>query len=340
MPWPEGTIWITWHEHRRTSSLIDALGGMPAFVFDDHRPLQRNLVGPLWTLRVLWREKPRLLFVHFSYLLLLVCMVYRLLPGRPRPRIVCDCHNKALKKELAGPLARPFAAFKRRLLGGADLLVVTNERLVPYAERHNGAVAVLRDPLTDWRGEDEACRAEPARDGERPYVFFVCSFDSDEPVDLVFTAARDIVSTLGLDVVVSGDPARVAVPADVSGDPRIRLPGYMPLAEYRRVLSRAEAVVVLTEDDDCLVCGAYEAAGAARGTVLSDTRALRDCFAGCAVYTAHRGDDLLEAVAVARAATLDPEALAHAKSGFETAFGRELSAFTERVRGLAGEGAP
>ncbi len=339
MPLPDGTIWITWHEHRRTRSLIDALGGMPAFVFDDHRPLQRNLVGPLWTLRTLWREKPRLVFVHFSYLLMLVCLVYRLLSGRPRPRLVCDSHNKALKKELAGPLARPFAAFKRALLGAADLLVVSNGRLVPYAERLNGSVAVLRDPLTDWRGEDAQCRAEPARADERPYVFFVCSFDSDEPVDLVFATARDIVSALDLDVVISGDPSRVAVPAAVAGDPRIHLPGYMPFAEYRRVLSRAEAVVVLTEDDDCLVCGAYEAVGAARGTVLSDTGALRDCFGGCAVYTAHRAGDLLETVAAGRAATGDAATLARAKASFEADFARELEAFAARVRELAGEGA-
>ncbi|MBU1072416.1 hypothetical protein KKG45_04125, partial [bacterium] len=167
MPWPEGTIWITWHEHRRTRSLVDALGGMPTFVFDDHRPLQRNLIGPLWTLKVLWRERPRLVFMHFSYLLMLVCLIYRFLPARPRPKIVCDCHNKALKKEFSGPLSRPFGAFKRFLLAGADLLVVTNERLVPYAERHSAGVSVLRDPLTDWRGEDAKCRAEPARDGER-----------------------------------------------------------------------------------------------------------------------------------------------------------------------------
>jgi len=339
MPWPDGTIWITWHEHRRTRSLVDALGGMPTHVFDDHRPLQRNLLGPLWTLRTLWRARPRLVFLHFSYLLMVACLMYGLVPGRRRPVLICDCHNKALKKEIGGVLARPFAAFKRFLLGRADMLVVTNERLAPYAEGYNASVAVLRDPLTDWRGADEAFRAEAARSGERPHVLFVCSFDRDEPVDLVMSVAPDIVSELDLDVVISGDPARVDVPDAVADEPRIRLPGYMPAGEYGRTLCRAEVVIVLTDDEDCLVCGAYEAVGASRGTVLSDKRALRDCFGDCAVYAAHRSGDLLAAVAAARDVARDRAGLSGSRTTFEADFACELDAFADRVRKLGGEDA-
>ncbi len=338
MPWPERTLWITWHEHRRTRSLVEALGGMHVRVFDDHRPLQRNLIGPVWTLGVLLRERPGLVFLHFSYLLMLVCVLYKLVVRHRRVTLICDCHNKALKKEADGVRARPLAAFKRFLLGHADLLVVTNETLLSYAARLNDSVAVLRDPLTDWQGEDEACRAESARSGEGPYVFFVCSFDTDEPVDLMFQAARGIVDSLDLDVVISGNPNRTRVPHEVRENPRIRLPGFMPFVEYRRVLSRAEVVVVLTEDTDCLVCGAYESVGASRGTVLSDTDTLRECFGTCAVYTEHRTDSLIAAVAAARLMTHDESGLSAGKDRFETVFANELTQFELQVRALLSGG--
>lgn len=325
------SLWITWHDHQRTRSLVRELG-VPLFVRDRQRPLSRHVGGLFWACRMLAREKPDLVLLHHSYALLLACVLYKA-GRRGRVRIVADCHNKALKRRVQGPLSPLFQRLKRRLFRSVDLLVVTNERLRPYAIAYGPAVAVLRDPLPAWGGSG----APPAPSGGAPaaggpYVLFVCSFDRDEPVDAIFAAALGIVRELDLDVVVSGDYRKVAVPADIAREPRIRLPGFMPKALYQACLAQAAVVVVLTDDDDCLVCGAYEAVGAAKPLVVTDTAVLREVFAEGAVYAGNEAAAIVDAVAQARAQTgQGPTA---ARQRFLVDFAREWEAFKARLDAL------
>ena len=323
MDFQKKAIWLTWHEHRRTRSLVSRLGGVSVFVFDDHRFFQRNFLGPLWTLRILNREKAGIIFIHFSYLLLASILFYKYLFRRGKLVIISDCHNKALKRTVGGLLKRPFSFLKRFLLSSVDMIIVTNKLLVPKARSYCGVVGVLRDPLTDWKGKDLEIR-KARKSATNPYVFFICSFDKDEPVDLILDVAKNIPSRLGIDVVISGNPAQAGITPETGNLPGVRFPGFMPEEEYRNTLFLAEAVVILTNDPDCLVCGAYESIGAKRPTILSETETLMSCFGGEALYTAHSTEAILAVISVALASKRKG---GNGQEDFEVAFRREWSQF-------------
>jgi hypothetical protein len=247
--------------------------------------------------------------------------------------VIADCHNKALKRSGEGLLWRVFLLIKRALFVRVDLLVVTNERLRPVAQGLAPAVAVLRDPLPVWDTGAVSVAASPA---ESPrYVFFVCSFDRDEPTPAIFEAAPRIVGELDLDVVVSGNRRKITVPALVDQEPRIRLPGFMPEPEYRKCLTGAEVIVVLTTDDDCLLCGAYEGVAAQRPLVLTDSAVLRAVFGDCAVYT--RNDAGTIVAAVAQSLSRGGDRGAAARERFVTEFALEWNDFVRQVTTLRRE---
>ncbi len=323
-------LWITWLDHQRTRSLVRHLG-VPLHVRDVKGALKRHVGGCVWAVRLLRRERPDLVFLHLSYALLIACVAYKLL-RRGRVVLVADCHNKTLKWLAPGPLRPLSAAVKGWLFRRVDIAVVTNAQLVPIAAALAPAVAVLRDPLPVWA--DAGAGGPPAAPcAPGPHVFFVCSFDRDEPVDAVFGAAARIVRELDLDVVISGNPRRVVVPAEVAREGRIRLPGFMPDPVYQACLSGARAVVVLTRDRDCLVCGAYEGLAAGRPLVLSDTPVLREAFGESAVYAANDADAIARAVAAA--CPPDPARQERARQRFLGAFQVEWDAFRRQLAACA-----
>jgi glycosyltransferase involved in cell wall biosynthesis len=243
-------------------------------------------------------------------MLQICCAIYKSTSGNGQVTLITDCHNKALKRNLGGPAGYLYRRFKSWSLGCADLLIVSNELIVPIAECYNRRVTALRDPLPEWsaaatsvvepdmfaRATKPTCFTEtlPAA-----YVLFICSFDADEPLELIFDSAKAIVDALSCSVYITGDKRRVTVPGTIESDTKIVFPGYLPLAEYVSMLRSAMVVVVLTEDSDCLVCGGYEGIAAGRPTVLSDTPALHACFGETALYSRHSVDEILQAVIAA-----------------------------------------
>jgi len=62
------------------------------------------------------------------------------------------------------------------------------------------------------------------------------------------------------------------------------------------VFFSSELVLDLTENDDCLVCGAYEAAGAGKPLVLSRKDALLRYFDGGTVFTDNNSVAIAKAI--------------------------------------------
>lgn len=317
-------LWITWHDHRRTKSIAACLR-VPVHCHDRDDGVLRHLFGSLWAFWTLVRWRPRLVFLHHSYLLTATCVLYKKTFGRNRTTLIADCHNKALSRSMSGWRGRLFHGLKDWTLGNSDMIVVTNEQLTGLARRWCPEVAVLRDPLPVFP-------TVPADEDEtgREFVFFICSFDRDEPLDFLFAAALAIVADTDLDVAISGNARRVQIPADVQAEDRIRFTGFVPENEYLRLLHRAAAIVVLTEEEGCLVCGAYEAVGAGRPLILSDTMALRQCFGGSAVFCEHEAEALLAALSEAR----QKENRSDHRERFQAAFDLEWERFLNQVGGL------
>jgi glycosyltransferase involved in cell wall biosynthesis len=72
--------------------------------------------------------------------------------------------------------------------------------------------------------------------------------------------------------------------------------GFVPEEEFYRELFSSEIIVDLTENDNCLVCGAYEAMEAGKPLVLSRKEALEEYFTGGTVFTDNDAGAIVQAV--------------------------------------------
>lgn len=318
-------LWLTWHDHQRSRALSSALA-VPMLAYSRRRAgFLRHVEGCLWTIGALVKARPRSIFIQNSFLLLLVCSLYRRLRIGGGVRIVADCHTKSLKRDLAGFMGPLFRAFKRWSFRQVDLVVVSNPLLVPIARRLCPRVAVLRDPLLEPPTAGPHTKVLLSSLGLcGRYVLFICSFEPDEPIDLIFAVAEALAAE-DLTAVITGDLSRALSHAEVPRHPRILLPGFVPRPVYEAILMGASVVVVLSKDTDCLMCGAYEAIAAERPLVLSNTPLLRTVFGGCATYAPNDLMPILDAIQ-ARIGGLGPD-FAYGKRAFQSSFLEEWQAF-------------
>jgi glycosyltransferase involved in cell wall biosynthesis len=169
----------------------------------------------------------------------------------------------------------------------ADLVVVSNENHAERIRSLGGKVFVCPDPLPNL-SEYRDLGKEISRK-----VFFICSFDIDEPYREVFRAAT-ILRPEGFRFFVSGNYRKAGI---ALGDfPHVELLGFVPESEYYRHLFSSQVVVDLTDHDNCLVCGAYEALEAGKPLVLSRKKALQNYFTGGTVFTENQSEEIAAAV--------------------------------------------
>jgi hypothetical protein len=265
-------LFVSWVSHHgRSEDLAAALGAECAFVAvgtlrNRRTAVLRHLWQSLATLLLLARRRPRVLLVMAPppALVLLALAWGRVTGGK----VVVDCHSKAV-------LGNPLSA---RLAARGDLVLVTLPQLAGGFAR---AVAVHDPPVT----------IAPARLHDE--VVFPASWYVDEPVGALLDAARSLPEVRF--AVTGTPPAGLDVPANV------RLTGFLSRADYLDLLAGAALVLALTTREDTMQRAAYEAVGAGRPIVASDTRALRSYLGDAAVYTDDTGAGISAAVSSARA---------------------------------------
>ncbi len=154
-------------------------------------------------------------------------------------------------------------------------VVVTLPSLAAPLAARDVPTLVVPDPLPRLA---PSAGAGPAPRDDRPArVVAVCGWGLDEPIEALVAAADSRPWRLTL----TGRPRRgLATPDNVT------LAGFLDDAAYVDLLATADAVVVLTDRDDTLLSGAWEAIALARPLVLSGTRALRDTFGDAVTYVA------------------------------------------------------
>jgi glycosyltransferase involved in cell wall biosynthesis len=127
-------------------------------------------------------------------------------------------------------------------------------------------------------------------------VYFISSFEIDEPVYEVFRAS-EILGPDGFHFYVTGRyQKRKIVPENF---PYITFLGFVPEVDFYKHLFCSEIVVDLTERDNCLVCGAYEALEANKPLVLSRKKALEEYFTGGTIFTENRATEIAAAIRLA-----------------------------------------
>jgi glycosyltransferase involved in cell wall biosynthesis len=280
----KNAIWITWEHQIRNRSMAKNLG-IPLFeiIYKGNR-LKRYVLCLQETFNIFIKNKPRTIIAQ-NPSIVLTCFMF-LLRAFFHFKFISDAHY-------FGVIAFNNNWIFQRLLDfcnkSADVVIVTNNDQAEYIKNLGGNPFICEDPLPDL---DKYVSSEE----EDKSIFLICSFEIDEPYEEAFLAAEEL-SKDGYVMRVSGNYKRVDI--DTERYPHVCFLGFVPEADFYMYLYQACLVLDLTENEDCLVCGAYEAMAANKPMVLSDTRALRGYFKGGAIFTENKSEGIAKNIKIA-----------------------------------------
>jgi glycosyltransferase involved in cell wall biosynthesis len=265
-------IWITWENQIRNRSMASLIGAdLHVFAHKGSR-LKRYLSCTYDTVKTIYSNRPDIVFAQnpsilLNYLLILI-----------RPfcgyKLVSDAHYGGVISCQKYKYFQKVLDICNRLV---DLVIVTNNDHAEYIKQIKGKALICEDPLPD-------IMRYSVEESNQKRVLYICSFDIDEPYINVFNAA-ELLHKDGFLIFVSGNYNKVNL--DIEKYPFVNFLGYLPESEYYIKLFKSDIILDLTEFENCLVCGAYEAMAAEKPLVTSDTVCLRDYFNKGTVFTRH-----------------------------------------------------
>ena len=278
----ERPLWITWERQIRNRSMATLLGAdLHELLWRGPRSVRYAVCGAR-TIASICRLRPGTVFaqnpsIALSCLLLLIRPLFGF-------RLAVDAHYVGVVSPRGG-------GWHQRLLDhincSADLVIVTNSEHRLHVLQSGGKAVVCEDPLPD------IAHFRTARPLEAKSVLYICSYDVDEPYHAAFEAAR-LLAAEGFTFFVTGNYRAAGI--DASRHRHLTFTGYLPDEQYYAMLYRSAMVLDLTENDNCLVCGAYEAMAAERPLVTSDTPCLRSYFSAGTTFTDHTPAGIAEAI--------------------------------------------
>ena len=278
-------IWITWEQQLRNRSMATMLGVDLHVISHGGGRVRRYLHCGCETIATVRREKPDVVFAQnpsivLNYLLLLARILFRY-------TFVTDAHFGGVIAYNGNYFFQKALDLCNRL---ADLVIVTNKGHLVHVKSIGGDVLICEDPLPELE------KYSTGSDTSDKSVFFICSFDIDEPYNSVFEAAK-ILSQYNFKFYVSGNYTKVGIiPAE---HPDVNFLGFIPEHQFYERLFQSDIVLDLTEHENCLVCGAYEAMAAEKPLVTSDKICLREYFDRGSIFTTHDSGSIANAVKMA-----------------------------------------
>lgn len=319
-------IWITWERQRRSIEMAKRLG-CELRLFESPSPyLLRAIQLGFRTLMTLAR-RPRVVFVQNPSIVLAAIVVFM----RPlfRYLVVVDRHSnfKLHTAHSKHPQWLLFHALSRYTVRGADLTIVTNERLAGLVQRWGGRAFILPDPLPDL---PHAIRRELAEQT----VVCVSSFGSDEPIAEVLAAAAEVGGSVR--IVITGNPAHLPESLRRSAPENVRFSGFLAEPDFQQLLASCDAIMALTTQPHTLLCAAYEAVALCQPLILSDQEELVAYFTRGCVPTQNDGASIARAVAVALArkdALIEESRLL--KAELERSWSKQFAELQDRVASLS-----
>ena len=289
------TCFITWHLQSRSRNIASRLN-IPIYELEVRgNAFKRHFLSSLWTLGLIAKKRPASLIIQYSFLLLVIMAFYKLFRPK-RVTIIADCHTKALRRRASKYLDILFWPLKRWSFKYADTIIISNIALTQEAAQLNSQVIALPDPIPDFS------RIHNDKNGEK-YCVFISSFASDEPIREMAEAAALLEPDLPL-LWTGRVPNSLLNMMEFSDN--IRFTSYLEDDDYQRLLKNAQCLIILTNEEGCLMSGAYEGLAAGVPMVLSDTEALRGFFGRSALYCNHTPENI---AATVKQAIIDGEAL-------------------------------
>ena len=278
-------LWMSWHEHRRTTSITEALGAELVIISPRYRiRLIRYLVGSFRTWQLFCERQPSSVIVQNpSFMLAFVAVLWKPIF---KYTVGVDTHNSGFGLHRNNLVLRLILKYIQK---NADFVITHNKRIHSLVAHEGGEVIVIPDPVPNIPDSGTFSLKENNK------VLLICSFGKDEPYREVIEAAKMV--PVRCHIYVTGqyeghiDP--VTLPSNVS------LLGWLSWRKYNALLKAVDIIMVLTTREDCLLCGAYEAVSVRCPLITSNTKALRSYFDKGVVYTGHSPSELATAIDIA-----------------------------------------
>lgn len=278
-------IWLTWEKQIRNRSMSKTLNIKLYEVLSEETRLVRYAVCILKSIEIIKKNRPKIVISpNPSLILTFIMLLSRHIFGFKH---VIDAHYGGIE---AYNNSRLFQIALDICNRKADLVIVTNDQHAEHVSSLGGRSFVFPDPLPDLSLYHEQIEEVTGK------IFFICSFDRDEPFLAVFRAAETLLSE-GFHFFVSGNYQKAGInPRDWPG---IRILGFISENEFYGHIFTSQMVIDLTDNDNCLVCGAYESLAAGKPIILSNKKALKDYFKGGVIFTENHTEDIIKAVKIA-----------------------------------------
>jgi hypothetical protein len=250
--------------------------------FNNKNAIIRHSFSTLWTIYILLKERPKVIFIQLSFMLLNIIALYKILT-LGRTIIVADCHTKALRRKAKGPLFYIFWPIKKATFKLVNISIVSNVGMEKDIKELHDNYLMIPDKIP----EIEQLR----NNNSEKYFVYVSSFAVDEPFDEIFEVVKKIPNEIKL-YWTGKIPKNISIPENKPSN--LIFTDYISFEEYYQLISNASAILALTTEDDCLQSGAYEALAVQTPMVLTDSAALRTYFGNSALYTNHSPDEIAE----------------------------------------------
>lgn len=282
---PTEQIWMSWHLSRRSRTFSDHLNIPLVAVQYESNIFARQLKSGVWSIVMLARLRPRVVFLQYSFFLLTILAAYKTLAPFP-VRLICDCHTKALRRSINGKWKHLFQVLKKWSLASADTIVLSNVGQIADLKDFSNNYIIVPDFIPGLKEEGHEQRS-------LPYCVISMSFDKDEPLTEIAESA-EIVSEYQ-QVFITGT-APDWYHKKFANNANVKLTGYISDNSYISLLTNASCIVSLTNEEGCLQCTGYEALALGRPFVTSDTSALRSYFGSAAVFVRHNRRAIAEGI--------------------------------------------
>ena len=277
-------VWIAWESHRRTRELCSFLN-IQAFLLTSNLPrIIKHPLSMLKTWYIIHKTSPKVLIVQNPSIILtaLSCLLRKIYCFR----LVVDSHNAGIIPATKNLQKINFLyTYLQRV---ADLTIITNHELSKLVLSNGGKPFVLPDKVPFPASKRKLDL------GGKYNVVVICTFDSDEPYEAVFEASKQLKGEVKF--YVTGSYKKLPKKLIESVSYHIKFTGYLPDKDYWDLLFSADTIVDLTNLNNCLVCGAYEAVAVGTPLILSDTEVLRTYFSRGAIYTSNNVINIVQAI--------------------------------------------
>jgi glycosyltransferase involved in cell wall biosynthesis len=241
----------------------------------------RYLTQAWQTWRVLRQERPDIIFVQNPPIFaVLVASLYSHCYGA---RFVIDSHTGAF----LGTKWRWSVGLHRMLSRGALTTIVHNESQGRLVQRWGCSYRVLAFTPGDYP------LGELYPLSEKFNVAVICSFDSDEPLEILFEAAGHLREVC---FYLTGDARRIDRRLLMKKPDNIYLTGYLSYERFIGLMRGVSAIMDLVNNEHTLLMGAFEAVSLGVPLIVSDWPLLRNYFSLGTVYIPNTVEGICEGV--------------------------------------------